>query len=735
MDVVIQHDQMDCGPACLAMISSSYGKKYTLQFLRDSCFITREGVSLLGIIEAAKKIGFETFPAKLTCNKLSEDTNNLPCILHWEQKHFVVLTKVKINFFSKKKFFFVADPAFGFIKLTEEQFKPLWLSDNDMGIALFLNPSPIFYNSDPPPEKKVTLGYILSYLKPYKKQMFKIFLLLLLGNCLTLIFPFLTQNLIDKGVNMKNLGVVSVILLSQLGVYLGTITIDIFRNWLTLKVGTKVSISIISEYLRKVLQLPLRFYDSKKSGDFNQRIQDNERIEEFLTSQSLTTFFSIINFLVFFGVLWYYNFIILIIYIVLTISSVAWSKYWLKKRSMLDYFRFQQKSENQEAIYEISKGVSEMKLNQYEDFKRNEWEKIQQKLFKINIRMLKINQFQVSGFEFLNQVKNIFVTFFAATLVIKGSMTLGALLSISYIVGQLNSPVNQLVTFFRSLQDARLSLERLNEVQNHPTEENEFQTKLIPEKRGNVQTKDRGIKFSNISFQYEGVKSPFVLKNINFLIPEGKITAIVGASGSGKTTLMKLLLKFYEPTQGDIFFNYDNIKNISPKSLRENCGVVMQDGFIFSDTIERNIATGDEHIDFNKLSNSVLISNIKDYVDSLPLKYNTKIGASGNGLSGGQKQRILIARAVYKNPHYILLDEATSALDAANERIIHDNLQEFFKGRTVMIIAHRLSTVKNADQIIVLKEGQIVEIGNHLELVSNKADYFNLVKNQLELGN
>ena len=735
MDVVIQHDQMDCGPACLAMISSNYGKKYTLQFLRDNSFITREGVSLLGIIEAAQKIGFETFPAKITYGKLSESNESLPCILHWEQKHFVVLKKVSTNFFNKKKSFTIADPAHGLIKLTEAQFKLLWLSDNDKGIALFLNPTLLFFNAEPPLEKKITLRYILSYLSPFKKQMFYIFLLLLLGNCLTLIFPFLTQNLIDKGVNMKNLSIVTIILLSQLGLYVGSITLDIFRNWLMLIVGTKVSISIISEYLRKVLQLPLRFYDSKKSGDFNQRIQDNERIEDFLTSQSLTTFFSIINFLVFFGVLWYYNFIILLIYLVLTILAIAWSYFWLKKRSMLDYFRFQQKSDNQEAIYEIIKGVSEMKLNHFEDFKRNEWEKIQQKLFKVNIRILKLNQFQVSGFEFLNQVKNIFVTFFAATLVIKGNMTLGALLSVSYIVGQLNSPVNQLVTFFRSLQDARLSLERLNEVQNHPTEENEFQSKLVPAKISNAQIEDRGIRFSNISFQYEGVKSPFVLKDINFLMPEGKITAIVGASGSGKTTLMKLLLKFYEPTQGDIFFNNDNIKDISPKSLRENCGVVMQDGFIFSDTIERNIATGDENIDFDKLSNSVSISNIKDYIDSLPLKYNTKIGASGNGLSGGQKQRILIARAVYKNPHYILFDEATSALDAENERVIHDNLQEFFKGKTVLIIAHRLSTVKNADQIVVLKEGQIVEIGNHLQLVSNKADYFNLVKNQLELGN
>ena len=397
----------------------------------------------------------------------------------------------------------------------------------------------------------------------------------------------------------------------------------------------------------------------------------------------------------------------------------------------MDYFKFQFRSENQESIYEIINGVTEMKLNQFENFKRNEWESIQQKLFKINIRILKLDQIQLSGFEFLNQIKNILVTFLAAKFVVQDKMTLGELLSVSYIVGQMNSPVNQLVVFFRSLQDAKLSLERLDEVQKHPVEEKENQTLLIKSQNSNY----TGIKFQNLSFQYEGPRSPYVLKDINLIIPEGKITAIVGASGSGKTTLMKLLLKFYEPTEGELFFNSVNINMISPKSLRKNCGVVMQDGFIFSDTIERNIATGDENIDKEKLQNAVKIANIEEFLKSLPLGYNTKIGASGNSISGGQKQRILIARAVYKNPHYIFFDEATSALDAENEKIIHDNLQQFFKGKTVLVIAHRLSTVKNADQIVVLKNGEIVEIGNHQQLVQNKAEYFNLVKNQLELGN
>ncbi|HFG0576521.1 TPA: peptidase domain-containing ABC transporter [Flavobacterium psychrophilum] len=727
INFIPQHDNMDCGPACLSMIASVYDKKYPLQYLRENSFITREGVSLLGLTEASKNIGFEVLTAKLEKENFAEMP--LPCILHWNQNHFVVLYKISKNIFSKKQYFHITDPAHGFIKLSTETFKKSWITDNNKGVALFLEPTELFYKLAPPKSETLNLKYILGYLKPHKKQIIYMSILLLLGSILTLIFPFLTQNLIDKGVNKKDLSFISIILLAQLAVFFGSIVIEIIRNWIMLFIGTKISITIISDFLKKILQLPINFFDTKMMGDFNQRIQDNERIENFLTSQSLVTLFSIITFSVFFGVLCYYDFSILIIYFLLTFISISWSFFWLKKRKILDYLKFQQRSENQESIYEIINGVTEMKLNQFEDFKRFEWENIQKKLFKVNIKILKLDQIQMSGFNFLNQIKNIIVTFLAATLVVKGKMTLGELLSVSYIVGQMNSPVSQLVSFFRSLQDAKLSLERLNEVKNHETEENKEQKQLILEKNENS-----GIFLNNISFQYEGPKSACILKDINFRIPDGKITAIVGASGSGKTTLMKLLLKFYDPTQGELFFNEENINNISPKNLRENCGVVMQDGFIFSDTIERNIATGDENINKEKLQNAVKIANIEEFVNSLPLGYNTKIGASGNGMSGGQKQRILIARAVYKNPHYIFFDEATSSLDAENEKIIHDNLQQFFKGKTVLIIAHRLSTVKNADQIIVLKNGEIAETGNHQQLVQNKGDYFNLVKNQLELG-
>jgi len=735
MIFIPQHDQMDCGPACISMLASNYGKNYTIDYFRKTTYITREGVSLLGIVEASNIIGFKTISAKLTTKKLNENKEILPCILHWEQNHFVVLYKISKSIFSNQPIFHIADPAHGKIKLTQDIFEKSWLSDGDKGVALFLNPTEEFYKKQPPKEEKLTIKYIFNYLKPYKKQLSIMFLLLLLGSALTLVFPFLTEALIDKGVNAKDLNFIFIILLAQLGLFLGSIIFSILRNWLMLYVGTHISITIISDFLKKMLKLPIKFFDTKLMGDFQQRIQDNDRIEDFLTSQSLITFFSIITFSVFFGVLWYYDVKILLVYLVLTALSISWSFYWLKKRKTLDYFRFQQRSENQESIYEMLNGVTEMKLNKFEDFKIKEWENIQQKLFKLNTRILKLDQIQLSGFEFFNQLKNIIVTFLAATYVVQESMTLGMLLSISYIIGQMNSPVNQLVGFFRSLQDAKLSLERLNEVQNHKPEENIELKQITTQSNYQKNGFDKGIYLKNLSFQYEGPKSPYVLKDINLHIPEGKITAIVGASGSGKTTLMKLLLRFYDPIKGEIFYNFDNIINISPNSIRENTGVVMQDGYIFSETIQRNIATSDTDIDHDKLNKATKIANIQGFINSLPLGYNTKIGASGNGISGGQKQRILIARAVYKNPHYIFFDEATSALDAENEKIIHDNLQEFFKSKTVIIIAHRLSTVKNADNIVVLKKGEIIEQGTHKELVNKKADYFNLVKNQLELGN
>jgi ATP-binding cassette subfamily B protein len=728
---ISQHDQMDCGPACLAMVAQAYGKKYPLYHLREIAFASREGVSVLGIVDAARSIGFDDMVARPTLQQLQEEVP-LPCILHWNQNHFVVLYKISKGIFRGKPVYKIADPGHGFVTLSEDRFSQHWLSDDGKGVAILLQPGDEFHALQPPEEQHINIRYLLDYLRPHRKSLWVMLLLLFLGSLASLVFPFLAQNLIDKGVTAKDMQFITIILLSQLALFLGTLVIELFRNWLVLVVGTRINIQILSDFLKKLLKLPIRFFDTKNMGDFNQRIQDHERIESFLTSQTLLTFFSMITFTVFFGVLWYYNINILLIYLTLTVVSIIWSVVWLGRRKILDYIRFQQRSENQESIYEMINGVSEMKLNQFEEYKRNEWQQIQQKLFKINIRILKLTQVQGSGFEFLNQVKNIVVTFFAATLVVKDQMTIGALLSISYIIGQMNAPVTQLVNFFRSLQDAKLSLARLNDVQSHPEEEQET---LPPPGKLSPAAWDKGsIQLDNVSFQYDGPKSQFVLNNVHLKIPAGKITAIVGASGSGKTTLMKLLLKFYAPTSGEIYIGRRNLKTISPSGLRQHCGVVMQDGFIFGDSIGRNIVCGDEQPDMERLNNALKVANIEEFIQSLPLGLNTKVGASGSGLSGGQKQRILIARAVYKNPHYIFFDEATSALDAENEQIIHNNLTTFFKDKTVVIIAHRLSTVKNADQIIVMKNGGITEQGSHYELVSSKTEYYNLVKNQLELG-
>jgi ATP-binding cassette subfamily B protein len=728
----MQLDQMDCGPTCLRMIAKHYGRSFSLENLRSLSNITREGVSLLGISEAAEKLGFKTVAASVNPEQLDEEVP-LPCILHWDQNHFVVVPPQDYSFNNPKDKLLVADPAHGMVKVDKQTFLKSWISKSDrQGVVLMLEPTPLFYSQE---EKKKASGrgfsFLFQYLKPYRRFIIQLILGILLGSFLSLVFPFLTQSLVDYGVNLKNVGFIKMILFSQLILFVGNTAVEMIRSWIILHMNSRINISIISDFLIKLMKLPIRYFDTKMIGDITQRIADHNKIEQFLTTNTLSTLFSFISLVVFSVVLGIYNLKILFIFVTGSLLSVGWIILFLNKRKELDYKRFQQLSNNQNSLYELITGMQEIKLNNCETPKRWEWERIQAKLFRLNIRNLVLEQYQQTGNLFFTQLKNILISYVAAREVVDGNMTLGMLLSISYIIGQMNSPVEQLLAFFRSAQDAKIVLERLGEVHDRENEEKDpgVISEIIPET-----SKAGDIVLQDVSFQYAGPSSPHVLKDINLVIPSGKVTAIVGSSGSGKTTLMKLLLKFYEPTEGKISVGGQELSAISPRWWRNQCGVVMQEGYIFSDTIARNIAVSDEHIDEQRLLHAVKVSNIGSFIENLPLQYTTRIGNTGNGMSTGQKQRMLIARAVYKDPEFLFFDEATSALDASNEKIIMENLNRFFNGKTVVVIAHRLSTVKNADQIIVLEHGKIVETGNHQTLTRQKGKYYELVKNQLELG-
>lgn len=717
---------MDCGPTCLRMVARYYGKSITLQQLRSLSKTTREGSSLLGISDAAEKIGFRTLGIKVSYEKLLEDAP-LPCIAHWNQNHFVVIYKIK------RDTIYIADPGHGLLKYSKEEFLKSWQSDHHEGILLLLEPTPEFSEDDAlsqDEKHKRGFSFLFRYLFKYKKLLTQLIIGLVAGSLLQLLFPFLTQSIVDIGVQHSDMHFIYLVLLAQLMLFVGRTTIEIIRSWILMHISSRINISLVSDFFVKLMKLPISFFDVKMTGDIMQRINDHHRIESFLTSATLNVLFSFVNLIVFSIVLAVYSLKIFAVFIIGSALYFLWITFFLKQRADLDYKRFSQNSQNQSKVMELITGMQEIKLHNAERQKRWQWENIQVRLFKINIKGLSLEQTQNAGSGLINELKNIFITFLSAKLVIDNSISLGTMLSISYIIGQLNSPIMQLVGFTQNLQDARLSLERLSEIHNKADEE------PVGQQDPNIEIeKESPIRLNNVSFQYTGVYGDMVLKDLDLLIPQNKITAIVGSSGSGKTTLMKLLLKFYEPVSGEIKVAEQNLGSISAKAWRSVCGVVMQEGYIFSDTIANNIAIGVEDIDKKRLQQACSIANIKDHIESLPLGYNTKIGMDGIGLSTGQKQRILIARAVYKNPDYLFFDEATSALDATNEKIIMNNLDQFFKGKTVVVIAHRLSTVKNADQIIVLEKGKIVELGDHAQLTARKGSYYELVKNQLELGN
>ena len=720
-----QHDSSDCGAACLRMVARFYGRHYSLEFLREQSFLDKEGVTLMGISHAGEKIGFRTLGIKTGLKKLHEDIP-LPCIAHWEQDHFVVVYKVE------HKKIWVANPKVGKIKLDEEEFLTGWISDvvntEPQGILLLLETTPDFFKREGEKDKQSGFGFLWSYLRQHKRLIWQLLLGLVLGCAIQLVFPFLMQALVDKGVQLNDLNFVYLILAAQGMLFLSQVAVEFIRGWILLHIGTRVNINLVSDFLIKLMRLPMAFFDSKMTGDLLQRIYDNERVERFLTSSSLVTLFSVVNLVVFSIVLFYYNPVIFFIFLVAAGFYFGWVAIFLQRRRALDYRRFEQMAENQSALIQLINGMQEIKLHNAERQKRWAWERIQARLFRVNVQYLATDQLQRAGAAFINEGKNIIISVVAAQAVIKGEMTLGMMLAVQYIIGHMNAPLEALVQFMLAAQEAKISLERMNEIHHRPDEEpfNDAKVTVLPS--------NGDLILQNVSFRYGGPQDPFALRNVSLMFAEGKTTAIVGTSGSGKTTLLKLLLNFYPPTEGFLRLGDLNLSNVNNAIWRNQCGVVMQDGYIFSDTIARNIALGDENIDRRRLLYAAKVANIQNFIEALPLGYNTKVGQDGIGLSQGQRQRLLIARAVYKDPSYIFFDEATNALDAYNERVILHNLEHAFRNKTVIIVAHRLSTVRNADHIIVLEKGEVVEQGSHQQLTDKRGAYYHLVKDQLELG-
>jgi ATP-binding cassette subfamily B protein len=720
-----QLNEMDCGPTCLRMIAKHYGKHYNSDTLRQNAGFSKQGVSLLGISETAEKIGFRTRGVQINFAKLL--TAPLPAMLHWNQNHFVVLTKLN------KTEATIADPARGIIVYKKDEFLQFWLSNQTedtgkVGTILLMEPSPDFYKSEGEKEHKLSWGIITQYLRQSKHNITQIFFSLLITSLLQLIFPFLTQSMVDTGINTRNLQFITIVLIAQLMLTFSTTLIEFIRNRLQLRVSNSINISILSDFWIKLTRLPVSYFDRHHTGDALQRIEDNKQIQSFLTGQTITTLFSLFNFFVYSIILILYSLKLFVIFIIGNLLYFGWIQMFMRIRRKINYESFYISSKENNATLQLLQGMQEIRLNNAEKLKRWDWENIQANVFKLSFKSLSYNQWQSAGALFITNGKDILISFMVAQLVVQGQLTFGTMLAIQYIIGQLSGPISQFIGLSQSIQDAKISMERLNEIhemQDEEPVENTFLSNL---------PQNKTIAFKNLSFAYPGAGNDPVLEDINLEIPEGKVTAIVGVSGSGKTTLLKLLLKIYDQYEGDIKVGETNLKYISASYWRKQCGAVLQDGYIFNDTITRNIVVGDEYIDQEKLLHSCRIANILSFVETLPNGFNTKLGAEGVGVSQGQKQRLLIARAVYKMPEYLFFDEATNSLDANNEKAIVAQLEHFFKGRTVVVVAHRLSTVRDADKIVVLHEGKIVEEGTHTSLTELKGRYYELVKNQLELG-
>jgi ATP-binding cassette, subfamily B, bacterial len=720
-----QLNAMDCGPTCLRMIARHYGKHYNADTIRQKSGFSKSGVSMLGISEAAEKIGFRTRGVQIGYEKLRAVP--LPAVLHWDQNHFVVLVA------ASKSSIRIADPARGIMVYSKKDFLQYWASNKtedseDIGTALLMEPAPVFYEGEGEREHKLSWTIVTRYLRQSRWQISQVFISLIMGSVLQLILPFLTQTMVDTGINTRNMQYITLVLIAQLMLTFSNTVISFIRSRLQLRISNSINISILSDFWIKLTRLPLAYFDTHHTGDTLQRIGDNRQIQTFLTGQALTSIFSVLNFFIYAIILVLYSVQLFLVFSIGSLLYFGWIRLFLRIRRKINYETFHLSAKENNATLQLVQGMQEIRLNNAEQLKRWEWENIQAKVFKLNFRNLNYSQWQSAGAVFITQGKDILISFMVAQLVVQGQLTFGAMLAIQYIIGQLSGPVQEFIGLTQNIQDAKISMERLNEIHEMEDEEPMHKTLVtdLPD--------DKTITISQLSFAYPGAGNDAVLKDISLTIPEGKVTAIVGMSGSGKTTLLKLLLKIYEQYQGDIKIGGNHFKYLSAAFWRRQCGSVLQDGYIFNDTIARNIAVGDEYIDLEKLSHSCRMANILSFVETLPNGFNTQLGAEGVGVSQGQRQRLLIARAIYKDPRYLFFDEATNALDADNEKVIVGNLQRFFSGRTVVVVAHRLSTVKDADKIVVLHKGIIAEEGTHAYLTSIKGRYYELVKNQLELG-